>query len=237
MALRTLFLLLTLSALCGACRSTPGVTQAPGQYDENGVHVVCHSSSACRVCALYRKARPYIVRLESSSGNGAGVVLTPDGKVATNAHVVGRARSVNIHTYDDHTYVGKVVATSNQDDLAVVSMRAEDRTWKVPVLRRGAPPEIGSKVYVIGRPLGLGWTVTRGTISKYYLDGMKTLIETDADIATGNSGGAMLDGEGQLLGIVTTRIDGRGAENVAFARPTEALMAFLTRLGSPESEP
>jgi serine protease DegQ len=235
MTLRTLPLLLLLTALSGSCTTTPGILQSPGRYDEQGVHVVTtHDPKTCRPCGLYRKASRYVVRLVTASGVGAGVVLTADGKLATNAHVVGSARSVDVESFDGHSYVGTVVATNTQDDLAVVAMRAEDRTWSTPSMRRGPPPKIGSYVYVIGHPLGLGWTVTRGTISSIHLDGMKTIIKTDAAISVGNSGGAMLDPDGNLIGIVTSKLGGEGAANVAFARPTEALLAFLKNIGTPQ---
>lgn len=91
----------------------------------------------------------------------------------------------------------------------------------------GGLPKIGSDVYIIGHPLGLGWTVTRGIVSGIRKDGDRTMIQTDAPISPGNSGGPMLDAQGHLVGIVTAKFVETGAENLAFARPALALLDLL----------
>ena len=90
-------------------------------------------------------------------------------------------------------------------------------------------------VYVIGHPLGLGWTVSRGIVSAQRKPGeiaLTAMIQTDAAISPGNSGGPLLDRNGDLVGIVVSKAVASGAENLAFAIPASVLQDFLTQ---PES--
>ena len=225
----TAVLLALVAALAAAaCSFGAETVPPPGHYDENGLHVVEHSPRQCSVCKLYADAKGYVVRIQSSS-LGAGVVVTPEGLVATNQHVVGKARSVTVQAANGTDYVGRVLATSEELDLALVQLESDD-TWPTPQLHDDTPHPVGSDVYVIGHPLGLGWTVTRGIISGYQRltqGAHGTMIQTDAAVSPGNSGGAMLDANGHLIGIVTSKVDAEGAENLAFARPTQALLDFV----------
>ena len=175
------------------------------------------------------------MRIKTSTGMGAGVVITPDGLVATNAHVVGGDAEVALETADGRAFRGQVLRTDPGLDLALVRIASATTFWKTPLPVEGPLPPVGSEVYVIGHPLGLGWSVTRGIVSGHRrageVAGME-MIQTDAAISPGNSGGPMLDARGRLLGVVTSKLAGGGAENLAFAVPVAALREFLAKDGT-----
>jgi S1-C subfamily serine protease len=228
--MRAIILAAFLLTLVAACGLTESAIHHPGEYDSQGIHFVTHGPGSCHVCDLYRRAEGYVVRLITTSGVGAGVVLTEDGKLATNAHVVGRSATLEVESSDGYRYVGTVIAIDVDLDLALLSVQSAGKVWEPPVLHAGASPPKGSEVYVVGHPLGLGWTVSRGIISGIWRDSEHTLIQTDAAISPGNSGGAMVDIHGHLIGIVTSKLVGEGVDNVAFARSTADLVEFLERV-------
>ena len=95
-----------------------------------------------------------------------------------------------------------------------------------------ALPAVGSDVYVIGHPVGLGWTITRGIVSAIRRPGEVApteIIQTDAAISPGNSGGPLLDRHGRLVGVVVFKLAGRGVESVGFAIPVSAAAAFIAQ--------
>ena len=204
-------------------------TQKPDEADASGLHLVSHERGACRLCDLYHEAKGYVVRILTDNGLGAGVVITSDGLIATNAHVVRPAKKVRVETFEDRELPGIVVAEDSTWDLALVRVESTELRWTPVAIEAGSPAPVGSEVYAIGHPLGLGWTVTRGIVSGYRQAGDVRLIQTDAPISPGNSGGPLLDKEGHLIGVVTAKILGGGAESVAFALPVSALLEFLRR--------
>jgi S1-C subfamily serine protease len=219
-----------LVALAASCASMVR-GQPAGVFDEHGTHLVTHAPGRCAICDLYGSARESVVAVTSASGLGAGVIVSRDGLVVTNAHVMGVAVDGNVETHDGKSYAGRVSASDPAEDLAVLRVDAPGRTWR-PVSVDGGPlPAVGSDVYIIGHPLGLGWTVTRGIVSGIRSEAGRTMIQTDAPISPGNSGGAMLDAAGHLVGIVTSKVVGNNAGNLAFARPASAVLAVLARSG------
>ena len=205
--------------------------QEPDEVNESGVHLVAHEPGKCWLCSLYQQGRSHVVRILTPDGLGAGVVITADGKVVTNAHVVENARRITVETHDGRTFSGKTVAVDAHQDLALVHVKSNGFRWAPARIEIGHPPLVGSEVYVIGHPMGLGWTVTRGIVSGYRETGDGSMIQTDAAISPGNSGGPLLNREGHVIGVVTSKVLGGGVENVAFARPASTLLEFLEREG------
>jgi len=223
---------LILAALLGLLlASCNREAQQPDTFDENGVHLVSHKRGTCRLCDLYDEAKGYVVRIVRGDGMGAGVVITSDGIIVTNAHVVRRAQEVRVETFEGRKLLGKVVTADSSQDLALLRVESTEVSWTPVAIVAGVQPPVGSEVYVIGHPAGLGWTVTRGIISAYRRGRGVQMIQTDAAISPGSSGGPLLDKVGHLIGIVTGRARREGVENVAFARPTSALLEFLRREG------
>jgi len=225
---RTLPLLLAALAAgpLAACRVT-GAGRAPASGPH---HVVDHEGAeTCELCRLYDARRASVLRVTSGAALGAGVVVSPPGLIVTNAHVVGTARQVTLETYDEETLTAEVVFADPEVDLALLRARGR-RTWSAFRLDADALPQPGSEVYAIGHPLGLGWSLTRGIVSAVRTNADGThVIQTDAAISPGNSGGPLIDDRGHLLGIVTSKAAGGFAENLAFALPTESVLRFLDR--------
>lgn len=199
----------------------------------NPVHRVATAPESCPVCSLYRVHRASVVRLQTDDGQGAGVVISTDGDILTSAHVVADASEVLIGTHDGRGFPGTVAFLDADIDLAVVRVQTPGVEWAAVKLEPDDSLPIGSKIYVIGHPVGLGWTVTQGIVSGRRRVGeaaATALLQTDAAISPGNSGGPMLDEHGHLVGIVRSKLVGPGIENVSFGVPMSAVVEFLSHV-------
>ena len=143
-------------------------------------------------------------------GSGSGVIISTDGYIVTNNHVVEFADEVLVTLYDNHEYQAVVVGTDPKTDLAVLKIEASG----LPVLKNADSDnaEVGQWVLAVGNPFDLTSTVTAGIISakgrnisiiNNSRDAIEAFIQTDAAVNPGNSGGALVDAEGRLLGINT----------------------------------
>jgi Do/DeqQ family serine protease len=146
---------------------------------------------------------------QPQGGTGSGVFYSSDGYIVTNNHVVANADEVEVTLYDNRTYTAKVIGTEEKSDLAVIKIEGND----FPTLdfSNSDEAEIGEWVLAVGNPFDLTSTVTAGIVSAKgrsinLLGGGKAIesfIQTDAAVNPGNSGGALVDAEGRLLGINT----------------------------------
>jgi len=156
---------------------------------------------------------------------GSGVVISPDGYLLTNNHVVERGARFRVGFADGKELTAKVVGTDPAADLAVLKLDARERLPFVP-MGRSDDLLIGETVIAIGNPFGLSHTVTTGVVSAVHRNfkaGDRTLfdfIQTDASINPGNSGGPLLDIEGRLIGI-NTAILGERSAGIGFAIPID----------------
>ena len=155
-------------------------------------------------------------------GQGSGFVITADGQIVTNNHVIDGADKITVRFQDDQTeYVAKVIGRDKETDLAVIKI---DTPKTLPVLRLGDSDaiQVGEWVLAIGNPYGLDNTVTAGIISaKHRIIGagpFDNFLQTDASINPGNSGGPLLNMQGEVIGI-NTAINA-AAENIGFAIPS-----------------
>jgi serine protease Do len=156
---------------------------------------------------------------------GSGVIVSPDGYVLTNNHVVERGTRFRVGLLDGRELLAKVVGTDPSSDLAVLRLETKDR---LPHATMGSSDGllIGETVIAIGNPFGLAHTVTTGVVSAVHRNfkaGDRTLfdfIQTDASINPGNSGGALLDIEGRLVGVNTAILGDRNA-GIGFAIPID----------------
>lgn len=158
-----------------------------------------------------------------TEGAGSGVVMTADGYIMTNNHVIDGASKITVTTADDKEYEAKLVGTDSITDIAVIKISAKDLT---PVTYGNSDQlAVGDMAVAIGNPLGeLGGTVSAGIISaldrELAIDGKTmTLLQTDASINPGNSGGGLFNGDGQLIGIVVAKSSGSNVEGLGFAIP------------------
>ena len=188
---------------------------------------------------IYNRCAPSIVSLTTSSRHGAntgtGIILTEDGYILTNAHVVAGGTHVEVVTFDNRIATAKLVGFDADEDLAVLKIDLIDLT----PARFGDSNElnIGQQVAAIGDSLGYRSTITDGIISSLDRDVevddvTMTLIQTSAAINFGNSGGALIDRFGRVVGITTIKIvSGDGsAESLGFAIPSVRVKYVADRL-------
>ena len=174
------------------------------------------------VVRIARHVSPAVVSVsQAEGGSGSGVIVREDGVILTNAHVVGMSRRVRVGLADGRRVEGRVLGRDPALDVAVVRVDVPN----APVAQIGDSDrlEVGQTAIAIGNPLGLERTVTTGVISAVNrsprgiaLDG---LIQTDAAISPGNSGGPLLDSRGRVIGINTAILQGPGASGLGFAIP------------------
>ena len=158
-------------------------------------------------------------------GIGSGVIITKDGYIITNNHVVDGASEVKVTMTDGREYTAKVIGRDPKSDVAVVKINA-DNLPTVPVADSDKV-EVGDVVLAVGNPFGVGQTVTKGIVSATERGGMgiedyEDFIQTDAAINPGNSGGALVDINGRLIGINTAILSrSGGSQGVGFAIPSD----------------
>lgn len=159
----------------------------------------------------------------TTTGSGSGVIISSDGYILTNNHVIDNAKDISIRLHDGTEYKATVVGSDARTDIAVLKVDAKN--LKTVTIGNSDELVVGELAVVIGNPLGkLGGTVTNGIISalerEISLDGTKmNLIQTNADINPGNSGGGLFNHKGELVGIVVAKSSGLDIEGLGFAIP------------------
>ncbi|MBR0422680.1 MAG: trypsin-like peptidase domain-containing protein [Clostridia bacterium] len=167
-------------------------------------------------------------------GSGSGVILTEDGYIATCAHVVNGAKSVKVTLNDDTSYDATIVGTDTKNDIAIIKIEATGLT--PAIVGDSTTLTVGSEVIAIGNPLGeLRGTATAGIISAtnrtIEVEGQTmTLVQTDAAISPGNSGGGLFDATGKLIGIVNAKVSDSRAEGLGFAIPVNSVLDEISDL-------
>lgn len=167
-------------------------------------------------------------------GSGSGVILTADGYIATCAHVVDGAKKLTVTLNDDTSYEATIVGTDSRNDLAIIKIEAEGLT--PAVLGDSDMLTVGEDVIAIGNPLGeLRGTATSGIISavKRNITVENTemeLVQTDAAISPGNSGGGLFNASGKLIGIVNAKVSDTSAEGLGFAIPVNSVVKEINDL-------
>ena len=173
------------------------------------------------------------LRSPKQTGLGSGVIVTEDGYILTNNHVVDEADEVKVALNDGREFPAKVVGKDPKTDVAVLKVQADG----LPFLTMGdsSKIEIGDLVLAIGNPFGIGQTVTMGMVSATGRGNMgfdyEDFIQTDAAINPGNSGGALVDAEGRLIGINTAILSRSGGnQGIGFAVPVNLANYVMTSL-------
>ena len=188
-----------------------------------------------RAAAVYLKARDSVVQIVSSSelsdaGQGAGVVISSDGYIVTNRHVVGKGTDFIVRLYDGSVRSAVLIGSDALSDIAV--LKADYGNLKA--IEFGSSENLipGSSVYAIGHPYGYSWSLASGIVSG--LERMVTadngaiipsMIQTDALVNPGNSGGPLMSSDGKMAGLVSSIYSRSGsAEGVSFALPVETVI-------------
>ena len=168
---------------------------------------------------------------ESDNTNlGSGVIISQDGYIVTNSHVISKADNIIVMLNDGRKATAKVIGNDVESDLALIKV---DLTGLKPLGFREQSTQVGDVVLAIGNPFGVGQTVTQGIISATGRTGLgintvEDFIQTDAAINPGNSGGALVDAYGQLVGINTAIFSRSGGSmGIGFAIPTEIVKLVM----------
>lgn len=235
--------------------TSPAQNAISGNSSANGSNV---NITVMDVSDIVAKLRPSVVEISTetvtsgnsifgdyiSQGAGSGVIMSEDGYIVTNNHVIDGASSITVKTLDGQEYPATLCGTDPQTDVAVIKIEASGLT----------PAEVGSSddikvgeaAIAVGNPLGsLGGTVTTGIISavgrEITIDNeTMTLLQTDAAINPGNSGGGLFDVNGKLIGIVNAKTSDTGIEGLGFAIPISDVTSViddLVRDGTVTSRP
>lgn len=167
-------------------------------------------------------------------GAGSGVIISNDGYIVTNNHVIENASSIKVRLTNGSVYDASLVATDSKSDVAVIKIEANDLTCAT--IGNSDNLVVGDSVIAIGNPLGsLGGTATDGIISSLNREvtvnnEKMNLIQTNAAINSGNSGGGLFNTSGQLIGIVNAKSVGTSVEGLGFAIPINDVMNVVEQL-------
>ena len=172
--------------------------------------------------------------------SGSGFIITGDGYILTNYHVIEGSDTVTVATYDNETYDAKVIGYDESNDIAILKIDAED--LKPVTFGDSDKLRVGDPVYAIGNPLGeLTFSLTHGIVSALSRD-VKTesgntmsLIQTDCSINSGNSGGALFNSRGEVVGITNAKYSSNGSseaeiDNICFAIPLNSVTRIVTSI-------
>ncbi|RJG14693.1 trypsin-like peptidase domain-containing protein, partial [Massilia cavernae] len=168
---------------------------------------------------------------EPQNSLGSGVIVSPDGYILTNNHVIEAAEEIQVVLADGRKAAASVIGTDPETDLAVI--RIDIRDLPVMVLGHAEEARVGDVVLAIGNPFGVGQTVTMGIVSavgrnNLNINQFENFIQTDAAINFGNSGGALVDTNGNLLGINTAIYSQTGGSvGIGFAIPVTTAKAVM----------
>lgn len=207
---------------------------------------VSYSVASNSIGSFFGYSQP---QTSTATATGSGIIISEDGYIVTNNHVVDSSSSnsyyelskatsikikLNSDTYgDDATYDATVVGQDSQTDLAV--LKIEKKGLTAAEFADSDQAVVGEFVMAVGSPLGLDTTVTQGIISavnrEVESDGTKyTCIQTDAAINSGNSGGALINSDGKVIGINTLKLSGTGVEGIGFAIPINSATDVISQL-------
>ena len=238
------------SALTSAPLDAPAVARVESAVSAP-VSPASLSEDERRTVEVYRRASPAVVNITTRTvewdffygatpggGTGSGFIVSEDGIIVTNLHVVQGAQQIQVTLSDRTSFTGRVVGFDPLTDLAVVQIEPKER--KLPTLPLGDSNQlqVGQRVIAIGNPFGFQATLTTGVVSAL----QRTLptrsgalideaIQTDAAINPGNSGGPLLDSQGRVIGINTLIFTPTGGSvGIGFAIPVSTLKLILTDL-------
>ena len=172
---------------------------------------------------IYEAVKDSVVTIQTDKGRGSGVIVTSDGHIVTNEHVIRQAQIVNIITTDNKIYPAKIIGVDSITDIALLHSSYEGKSI---TFSDSTLVKIGDIVLAIGNPFGVGQTLTQGIISRTNSghiteNPLDEFLQSDAAINPGNSGGAMVNTDGNLVGINTMNLSlGGGSDGIGLAVPS-----------------
>jgi S1-C subfamily serine protease len=251
----------TLIVLLVGPGTTTRVVTGVAQPAKSGALISQRSGAALTAQQIYRLASPGVVSIQATTtqggtqsffgsgqpqqtDEGAGVVLTNGGLILTNDHVVDGASSITVSLggSNNATRSANLVATDPSDDLALIRINPSGLTLHPLKLGDSSGVQVGDVTYAIGNPFGLDQTLTSGVVSALQRKisapngaTIKHVIQTDAALNPGNSGGPLLDAAGRVIGInsqiaSSRTLGGQGTNTgIGFAVPSNTVKAFVSR--------
>ena len=234
-----------------------GVELANIYHGEDGLTILTgtestwrYSSSEMQNITLYERVSPSVVHITTGSegalamstdtkGTGSGIILSSDGYILTNAHVVEKATTLQVGLWDGSVHSAFLVGLDTVDDLAVIKIAVERGMELLPVkLGDSESLKVGQKVIAIGNPFGYDRTMTEGIVSGLNrpiksAEGkvIMNAIQTDATINPGNSGGPLLNSQGEVVGINTSIFSTTGSsQGLGFAIPVATALTVIPDL-------
>lgn len=201
-------------------------------YEENVVSTVGITISG-RTNSRYGYGYTY-------QASGSGFIITEDGYILTNYHVIENSDTVTVATYDDQTYEAEIIGYDETNDIAVLKIDAEN--LRPVTLGNSDKLRVGDSVFAIGNPLGeLTFSLTHGVVSalsrnvRTEAGNSMDLIQTDCAINSGNSGGALFNSRGEVIGITNAKYSSSGMpeaeiDNVGFAIPVNSVTRIVTSI-------
>ena len=215
-----------LAAYSNASALTAEETATIAAYEKVAPSVVNITTQMCEAESFFFCATPSI------KGSGSGVVLREDGLIITNSHVVSDAQNIWALLSDGRRLAARITASDANNDLAIIRVDPGNKPLKAIELGNSDGLRVGERVLAVGNPFGLGQTLTAGVVSmtdrSIKNDGkvLRHLIQTDAPINPGNSGGALINLDGELVGLCTAIISPTGSSvRLGFALPVNLIKA------------
>ena len=172
------------------------------------------------------------IQTPKREGSGSGVIISSDGYIVTNNHVVSEADELLVKLNDNREFKGRIIGTDEQTDLALIKIEGKD----FPTLPIGNSDDLklGEWVLAVGNPFNLTSTVTAGIVSakarSMGANSIESFIQTDAAINPGNSGGALLNANGEVIGINSAKIATETVEGIGYAIPVSDVSDLITNL-------
>jgi len=219
----------------GPLWSGPTVARSAGlggdEVNNIEIYKAAKDSVAYITSTVYQQS--FFFEMVPTRALGSGFLISPDGRILTNNHVISGSSKIEVRFSDGSRYTAKVLVADRADDLALIQI---DPKKKVPFLKLGDSDglQVGQKVLAIGNPFGFSGTLTTGIVSSLGREirnensTLEGLVQTDAAINEGNSGGPLLDSQGNVIGINTAILAPSGGNiGIGFAMPINRAKAML----------
>ena len=200
--------------------------------DNNNKLVSAADKSISSVVTISSSAQSNLSYSNNKSGMGSGVIFSKEGYIVTNLHILN-SKNINVQLNNGKNYPAKIIGIDKNADIAVLKISADENLNPINIANSDNL-KIGDKVLAIGNPYGIGISVSNGIVSatgRDYGNPYLQLIQTDAAINPGNSGGALINENGNLIGINSKIFSSTGAyQGIGFAIPSNLVVQIATQL-------
>ena len=187
------------------------------------------ASASADFSGIIEDAVKSVVTIRTDVGQGTGFIITKDGFIVTNAHILSGGSRINAITYDQKVIDAQLVGYDALFDIAILKIEGD---YNVLTFANSEDIQIGEKVIAIGNPLGLQFSVSEGIVSAVHREGISELnsyIQTDAALNPGNSGGPLINKNGEVIGINNFKIN--TGESLGFALESNYIIESVNKIG------